>query len=194
MEQNKETTAGPASGETEVKSIIREVIQEFLDVQRSKAEPAYKAELAEERKRREQLEHRLNELVEENLKSRQRAEEVERGAAIRSELQRLGVSKVDLAFRVVKDDIMRGDDGQLKARTPTGEAPLRDYLAQFVSENPELLPARVTGGSGASTGQRSSQGSGAVDIEKIRPGMTAEERDRVREEISKIASQQVRGM
>ena len=59
--------------------------------------------MQEERKRREQLERRLNELVEENKRSRQMAEEAERSAAIRAELQRLGVAKVDLAFKAVQD-------------------------------------------------------------------------------------------
>ena len=72
---------------------------------RSKTEPAYKVELVEERKRREQLERRLNELVDENRRSREMAEEMERSASIRAELQRLGVTKVDLAFKAVKEDI-----------------------------------------------------------------------------------------
>ena len=33
------------------------------------------------------------------------AEEAERNAAIRSELQKLGVAKVDLAYRAVRDDV-----------------------------------------------------------------------------------------
>ena len=44
------------------------------------------------------------------------AEEAERSSSIRAELQRLGVAKVDLAYRAVKDDIQRRDDGQLIAR------------------------------------------------------------------------------
>ena len=42
--------------------------------------------MVEERKRREALEKRLNELVEENKKSRRVAEEAERGSAVRAEL------------------------------------------------------------------------------------------------------------
>jgi hypothetical protein len=193
MDQSKEERYGPP-GEPDLKGIIRDVIHEFVDVQRSKAEPAYKTELVEERKRREQLESRLNELIEENQRSRQRAEEAERGAAIRGELQRLGVTKAELAFRAVKDDITRSEDGQLIARTGRGEVPMRDYLAQFVSENPELLPARIVGGSGAVPNSRSANSSGAgVDLEKIRPGMDREEMERVRQEIARVAAQQSRG-
>ena len=70
-----------------------------------------------------------------------------------AELQKLGVAKVDLAYRAVKDDVYRSEDGRLIAQ---GGADMREYLAQFVNENPELLPARMSGGSGATAGQRGS--------------------------------------
>jgi hypothetical protein len=127
-------------------------------------------ELAEERRRREGLERRL--------------EEAERGSAIRAELQKLGVAKVELAYKAVKDEIPR-EVGEMK-----------DFLERFVGENPELLPARLAGGSGASGGARGHGGgaaTGAVDIEKILPGMSAEELDRARQEIARVASQTLRG-
>jgi hypothetical protein len=105
-------------------------------------------------------------------------------------LQRLGVAKIELAYKAVKDEIRRAEDGRLVA--PDG-SDARDYLARFVSENPELLPARLGGGSGAATGQRTS-GSGPVDMDKIRPGMSAEDRERVRQEIARVASQTLRGV
>ena len=104
--------------------------------------------MQEERKRRESLEGRLNQLVEENRKARAMADEADRNSQIRSELQRLGVAKLELAFRAVKDDIVRTEDGRLQARGPEGKT-LQDFLAGFVQENPELLPARIAGGSGA---------------------------------------------
>ena len=73
--------------------------------EQAKSEPAYKVELQEERKRREQLERRLNEVVEENKRSRKAADEAERSSAVRAELQRLGVAKVDLAFKAVQDGV-----------------------------------------------------------------------------------------
>jgi len=128
-------------------------------------------ELAEERRRRESLEKRV--------------EEAERGSAIRAELQKLGVAKLELAYKAVKDEVPH-DGGEMK-----------EFLKKFVGENPELLPARVAGGSGASGGGRgggSGPGTGAVDIDKIRPGMSAEELDRVRQEIARVASQTLRGL
>ena len=109
---------------------MRQTIQEFVQAEQSKAEPAYKAELQEERKRRENLEGRLNQLVEENRKARAMADEADRNSQIRSELQRLGVAKVELAFRAVKDDIVRTEDGRLQARGPEGKT-LQDYLSGF---------------------------------------------------------------
>src|SRR3954454_22549873 len=130
----------------DVKGLVRGAIEEFLRAQHEQSAPAYKNELVEERKRREQLERRVNELVEENRRGRQVAEEVERGASIRAELQRMGVSKVDLAFRAVKDDILRTEDGRLIAKTDSGDMNVKEYLSKFLIDNPELLPGRIPGG------------------------------------------------
>lgn len=175
----------------DIRSIMQAVIQEFVKAEQSKADPAHKAELLEERRRRESLEQRVNELVAENERSRAKAEEAERCAAVRTELQRLGVAKIELAYKAVKDEIHRGDDGRLMAADGSDA---RDYLARFVSENPELLPARLGGGSGAVVGQRPSTSGGAVEMESIRPGMSPEERERVRLEIARVASQTLRGV
>jgi hypothetical protein len=190
-----ETEKANGEGQADLRGMIRDVVQEFVRAQKLREEPAYKTELQEERKRREQLEGRLNDLIEENGRTRQRAEEAERCTAIRNELQRLGVSKIDLAFRAVKDDITRSDDGSLVAKTSQGDLALQDYLNHFVSENPELLPARIPGGSGA-TGQSRVQSAGLsqLDLDRIKPGMDPEEMQRMRQEIAKIASQTLRGM
>lgn len=191
-EKNQE---GQQGQETDMRALIREAIHEYVHVEQSKAEPAYKAELVEERKRREQMERRLNELVEENKRARQLAEESDRSAQIRAELQRLGVAKVDLAFRAVKDDIHRAEDGRLLARGDQGEVNVRDYLSRFVNENPELLPARMVGGSGVGTGSKSqANASSAMDLDRIKPGMSEEDLDRVRREIARIASQSLGGL
>lgn len=182
----------PAAG-VDVRDVVRQAIEEFVRAEQQKAEPAYKAELQDERKRRENLEARLNQLVEENRKARAMAEEADRNSQIRGELQRLGVAKMDLAFRAVKDEIVRAEDGRLQARGPEGKS-LHDYLASFVQENPELLPARIAGGSGAHTPSRNTaQNVSAVELDKIKPGMSKEDLERVRQEISRLASQALRG-
>lgn len=182
----------PATG-VDVREVVRQTIDEFMRNERRKAEPAYKAELQEERKRREGLEARLNQLVEENRKARAAADEADRNSQIRTELQRLGVTKLDLAFRAVKDDIIRAEDGRLQAKGADNK-PFEEYLANFVQENPELLPARIAGGSGAhAPSKRPATSGGSIDIEKIRPGMTKEELDHVRQEIARLAHQAMKG-
>ncbi len=178
----------------DVKHVVRQAIEEFVRAEQQKAEPAYKAELDDERKRREGLESRLNQLVEENRRARAAAEEADRNSQIRSELQRLGVGKVDLAFRAVKDDVVRGDDGRLQGRGPEAK-PLPEFLASFVQENPELLPARIAGGSGMKpvARQATPEAPSNVEIDKIKPGMNKEDLDRVRQEIARLTSQALRG-
>ena len=114
---------------------------------------------------------------------------------MRAELQRLGVAKIDLAFKAVQDGIVRAEDGRLVAKTESGRSAVKDYLAAFVTENPEFLPARIAGGSGMSATLKAPGTSReTVDMERIRPGMGAEEMQRVREEIVRVASQSLRGL
>lgn len=188
---DREQVQGQEEG---VRSIVRDTIEEFLRREQAKAEPAYKNELAEERKRREQLERRLNELVAENQRSRKMAEEADRSATVRSELQRLGVAKVDIAFKAVKDDIFRAEDGRLLARGDDGEVSVKEYLSHFLSENPESLPARIQGGSGVTTAHKTAAPAGVSDLDKIRPGMSPEEAERIRQDIVRITSQSLRGI
>jgi hypothetical protein len=178
----------------DIQAIVRQAIQEYQSAEQAQTEPAHQAELLEERRRREQLERRVNELVEENKRSRQAAEEAERNSAIRGELQRLGVAKVDLAYKAVQDGIVRSGDGRFVAREETGDKSLRDYLSAFVTENPEFLPARIAGGSGmTATLKAPASGKETIDLDRIRPGMSADEMQRVREEIVRVASQTLKG-
>lgn len=187
---NDQTAPAP-----DIRGVVRNVIEEFVKAEQSKAEPAYKAELLEERKRREALEARLNHLVEENRRAQAVAEEADRHSQIRAELQRMGVSKVDLAFRAVKDDIIRGEDGRLMARDAQDPKPAAEYLRKFVEENPELLPARIGGGGGVHSTTRNAvtNTQGAVDVDKIKPGMSREELERIRQEVARFAAQSLRG-
>ena len=182
----------PSDG-TDVDGLVRRVIDEYRQRDNANSEPAYKAELIEERKRREQLEKRVNELVEENQRSRRQAEELERIGAIRNELQHAGVQKVDLAYKAVQEDIVRTEDGRILGRSEAGAVPLREYIADFVQANPEFLPARITGGSGVGPGSRVAPSGSGVELEKIRPGMSREEMERARLEILRVASQTLKG-
>lgn len=193
MEEDvKEPMADLDLREINIRSVIHEAIQEFINAERSKVEPVLKTELSEERRRREQLERRVNELVQENERSRRKAEEAERHSAIRDELVRLGVTKVELGFKAVKDDIYRASDGRLVAKTPEGEISMQEYLARFTRENPELLPARIAGGSGASATPGLGS-TGRFSLDRIKPGMDPEELDRIRKEIAQALSHSYRG-
>ena len=150
----------------DIQAIVRQAVEEFANTEKVRTEPAYKAELLEERKRREQLERRMNELVAENQRSRKTAEEAERSSAVRAELQRLGVAKIDLAFKAVQDGIVRAEDGRLVARGDSGDVSVRDYLTSFVNDNPEFLPARISGGTGmTATHKAPNGGREAVSLE-----------------------------
>ena len=135
-----------------------------------------------------------NDLVAENQRSRKMAEEAERSAAIRSELQRLGVAKVDIAFKAVKEDIFRAEDGRLLARGEGGEVSVKEYLSHFLNENPEFLPARIQGGSGVTTAHRAAPPAAVSDLDKIRPGMSPEEAEQIRQDIVRITSRSLRGI
>lgn len=174
--------SGPAffiGGEAvdDIREAIREVMGEFQQ-----------SVLDEERRKRSELEQKIQELS-------QRTEEAERSSSVRTELQRLGVAKIDLAYRAVRDDVFRSEEGQLMGRAADGSIGLKEYLNRFVEENPEFLPARIAGGSGSQVNLRpSGQSSGGVDLDRIKPGMSIEELERVRQEISRIASQTLRGL
>ncbi|HEU5020257.1 MAG TPA: hypothetical protein VFT60_00155 [Bryobacteraceae bacterium] len=173
----------------DVQAIVQQAIEEYMKQDSARREPAYKTELLEERRRREQLEKRLNEMSEENARTRAAAEEAQRASAIRSELQRLGVVKVDLAYKAVQDGIVRGDDGRMMA----GDQAMSEFLAGFVEENPEFLPARIAGGTGMTGAQKTAPaGAVAVDFDRIGPSMSKEELERARQEILRVASQALR--
>ena len=179
--------------EPDIQGVVQQALQEFIRQQQAQSEPAYKTELLEERKRREQLERRLNEVIEENKRSRQAAAEAERGSAIRAELQRLGVAKVDLAFKAVQDAITRTEDGRLVAKLDGSETGIKEYLSGFVADNPEFLPARISGGSGITSSQKGVPVSTEpIDLDKVRPGMSREDMERVRQEIVRLASQNLK--
>ena len=180
-----------AEDTNDIRGLVQAAVQEFIRTEQNRTEPTYKIELQDEKRRRETLEQRVNELVAENERARAKAEEAERSATIRAELQKLGVAKIELAYKVVRDEIVRNEDGTLTTGDGTD---YRDYLNRFVGDNPELLPARLSGGSGASGGQRGPSSGGVVDLDKIRPGMSADELERVRQEVARVASQTLRGV
>ncbi len=176
----------------DVQTIVQQAVDEYMRQDTARREPAYKTELQEERRRREQLEKRVNELVEENKRSREIADEAQRSTSIRTELQKLGVKKVELAYKAVQDGIARAEDGRLVARGENGEQSVGEFLAGFVHDNPEFLPARIAGGTGMTGTQKAAPlaHGGGIDLDKINPSMSKEEMDRVRQEILRVVTTQ----
>jgi len=117
------------------------------------------------------MEKRVNDLIADGERTKQAAEETARYTAIQNALREAGVQKVDLAFRAVRDDIRRNDAGDLVS---LDGKPLGEAVAAFVKSNPEFLPARIAGGSGATHGQPGAPASN-IDLNDIRPGMTKEQ-------------------
>jgi len=189
-----EELKGDNQGELDINGVVQRAIAEYVRQDSGRREPVLKAELQEERRKREALEKRLNQMAEESRKSRALAEQAERSNKIRSELQSLGVVKLDLAFRAVQEDIHRTEDGRLVARTDGGEVGLHEYLSTFVNENPEFLPARIAGGSGIVSAPRATPRPSSIDIDQISPSMSPEEKERVRQEILRVAGPQLRGV
>jgi hypothetical protein len=140
----------------------------------------------EETEARASLEQQLQQLKQTAEEYKLRAEAAERGAAVREELRKLGVTNVELAYRAVKEEVVRGGDGRLKGRAGEGEVELGEYLSKFVEANPELLPARKLGGAG-SVGRRAEESLG-MDMDSIRPGMDPAEMERARREVARVIS------
>jgi len=174
-----------------IEQTVEQTLTAFQERQKAQTEPTDN-ELSQERKKRESLEKRVNELIEEGRKAREAAEQADRYATIKSELQQLGVTKVDLAFRAVRDDVRR-DGERLLAQTDDGTMPLREYLTQWVAANPEFKPPRIAGGAGTSPSRSSAAGSSSFDLERIRPGMSAEDMERARQEIARVAAHALGG-
>ena len=130
--------------------------QEYMRQHTARPEPAYKTELQEERRRREQLEKRLNEMGGEQ-ESAGEAANSERGA-IRAELQRLGVVKsIWLTGRCRR--IVRTEDGRLLRARRYGKPMKRIPNGICTARILEFLPARISGGTGM-TGTQGSAGHG----------------------------------
>lgn len=145
------------------------------DPNQGDAETQYRQELARERATRERLERQLNQIATENRMRREEADETERLNVIREGLEERGVKKTRLALRLVKEDISRGDDGQLFGEMDGRRLSLDDYLDSFVGENPEFLPPRISGGSGATAAGSRELSQSGFELESIRPGMSRDE-------------------
>ena len=187
-ETREQESATQVQAGQHIRGCVHEAIQEFISHRQQESEPAHRAELNEERRRREQLEAQVRQLLEKTRESEMEVARTRMTSAVRDELQKQGVTKVDLAFRAMKDDIRQADHGGYTVRGRDGDVPLQEFVKKFVDENPEFLPPRITGGSGSS-GMGSDATGARFDIDAIRPGMSQEERRQVHAAIASLATQ-----
>ncbi len=143
-------------------------------------------QLDSERRRSQSLEERVRDLDSLRKEGERKIEEADRNNQVRSKLQELGVRKVDLAMKIVQDDVDRGEDGFLYGRGPGGAVGLDSYLKSFVAENPEFLPPRISGGSGAVSADRDGIRTSGIQLESIKPGMTEEKSRRAWNEVARL--------
>ena len=173
----------------DLEGVIRKVIGRYLGGASEREQPRAKGHLQEERRRREEAERQLAEATEENRRVREQAERAERYSSIRNELRALGVHKTDLAFRLVKDDIFRAEDGGLHGDVGGKRMSYQDYLSHFIADNPEFLPPRIPGGSGAVSAERNEMTAAGFDLNRIRPGMSKEELAQAWKEVARLAGE-----
>jgi hypothetical protein len=142
--------------------------------------------LEEERRRRAELERQVRDLGEESRQLRRQAEESERRARLREGLKERGVRKTQLAMRLIEPDVRRGEDGELFGEWEGARVPLEEYLNTFVRENPEFLPPRIPGGSGATGGGGSELTRSGFDLDSIRPGMSPADTRQAWSEVARL--------
>ena len=124
------------------------------------------------------------------------AEEADRSSQIRGELQRLGVAKVDLAFRSRQGRYRAGRRRPVASQRgrmanlcrsiwPASSKRIRSFFRHE-------LPAEA--GRRLRHEMQLQARSASIEIDKIKPGMSKEDLDRVRQEISRLATQALRGV
>ena len=180
---DESTTVMPTKNEAvEVRQWIRDILREEV--------AGFAGEGQQITKEREpngttgEMQRRIDELSAERDSLLRAAAETGRRNAINTALERAGVQKIDLAFRAIQADVRSDAEGRVVAISEGREISLDEYVSSFVAENPELLPARLFGGSGAVSPPRSM----GPDINSIRPGMSEAELGEVRAEIARLAA------
>ncbi len=107
-----------------------------------------------------------------------------RSTALATELGKVGVpaERLDAAKRIFDADLKWTEDGQLVGGKE--DQPLGEYLAAQIRQHEYLLPPRQAGGAGAVPGRH---GQASVDINDIKPGMSAETRAAVLAQIKHVS-------
>ena len=111
---------------------------------------------------------------------------------LREQIRSLGVRNVDLAYRAVREDVHKDQDGSWIAEVGGATVPATQFLKQFIARNPDLIPARMILGSGAPS--RTEEADHECDLDQIRPGMDPASMRRAREAVVRIIAQTKRSL
>lgn len=134
-------------------------IQRQLKSLQEKLDAAEKARLAGEQKQ---------------LEAERRAEEKERHAEVRSMLSKYPYANDaarDDAYSIFLGQIKRSEDGALVG---PDDIPAAEYLDKAIKARPYLLAPAPQGGAGATPSR--GRAAGGINLEDIKPGMSAEQR------------------
>lgn len=141
----------------------------------AKGDPKADPEVVRLRKQMEAINSRLEESEKKRTEAEARAEAQRRDGIVRDHLGKAGVpaDRIDKAMRIVLPDIKRTESGDYVAGDD--ESPVAEYVTNFVKANDYLLPAMNKSGSGASGNQAGAAGGKRIDINDIKPGMSADD-------------------
>lgn len=171
---------------TMIEEEIRRLIPSFLAEPAGRREPPADSESDQIRSIREELQSTRLEL------QRIRAEKIsqDREIFLKEQLRSLGVRNVELAVRAVRNDFEMREDGEWVAAVNGERVVAHQYLRSFLSQNPELVPARAISGTGIPA--RHSELDEGCDLDQIRPGMDPGAMRRAREAVVRIIAQSKR--
>lgn len=171
---------------TLIEEEIRRLIPSLLAEPAEGREPVSDRESDQVRSIREELHSTRLEL------QRVRAEKLsqDREMFLKEQLRSLGVRNVELAMRAVRNDFEMREDGEWVAAVNGERVVAHQYLRSFLSQNPELVPARAISGTGIPA--RQSELEEMCDLDQIRPGMDPGAMRRAREAVVRIIAQSKR--
>jgi len=155
------------------------------------SDPQVNAQLQALEANNKQLQARLATMEEENKKSTAAAEVAERHSKIREKLSSFEFAddpSRQAAFKLFSGDVRRGEDGALIAGDAASPLPFDKYIEAQILQLPGLLAAKKVGGAGAGGG--AGGGNGAVTLDNIKPGMSAEDKKAVYAAIASIYPEQ----
>lgn len=173
---------------TMIEAEVRRLVPSLLGEPVKALEPLHGIENDEMRAIREELQATRLEL------QRIRAEKVsqDREVFLKEQLRSLGVRNIELALRAVRDDFEMSEEGKWVAALNGEKVVAHQYLRSFLSQNPELMPARAISGTGIPSRHGDLQEE--CDLDQIRPGMDPGAMRRAREAVVRIIAQSKRAL